>query len=75
MAEPVTHQEIFERLCLVETKVDQIHRDTEGLVAAFNAAQGAFTVLEWLAKAAKPILWIGGFFVAIGAAWEQFKPK
>jgi hypothetical protein len=38
------------------------------MVSAFNAASGAFTVLEWLAKAVKPILIVGAFFGAIYAA-------
>jgi len=38
------------------------------MVGAFNAASGAFTVLEWLAKAVKPILIVGAFFGAIYAA-------
>ena len=73
--EEVTHKEIYDRLCAVEVKVDKIHNDTDDMVKAFNAAQGAFTVLEWLAKAAKPILWIGGLFIALGAAWEHVKLK
>lgn len=54
----VSHNEIYERLCKVEAKVDKVAEDTEGMVAAFNAASGAFTVLEWIAKIAKPLLWI-----------------
>lgn len=54
----VSHNEIYERLCKVEAKVDKVSEDTEGMVAAFNAASGAFTVLEWIAKIAKPLLWI-----------------
>ena len=73
--EEVTHKEIYDRLIAVEQKVDCIDTNTKDMVVAFNAAQGAFTVLEWLAKAAKPILWIGGIFVAIGAAWEHIKVK
>ena len=75
MKEEVTHKEIYDRLIAVEQKVDCIDTNTKDMVVAFNAAQGAFTVLEWLAKAAKPILWIGGIFVAIGAAWENIKVK
>ena len=71
----VTHREIFERLIAVEQKVDKIETNTEGMVAAFQAAQGAFTVLEWLAKVAKPLLIVGGFLAAIGAAWTQIKIK
>lgn len=54
----VTHEEIYERLVAVEAKVDKVAHDTEGMVSAFNAASGAFTVLEWIAKVAKPVLWI-----------------
>ena len=59
MSKPeVSRNEIYERLIAVESKVDKVAADTEGMVAAFNAASGAFTVLEWIAKVAKPILWI-----------------
>lgn len=64
MTKEVTHEEIYERLVAVEAKVDKVSSDTEGMVKAFNDAQGAFHVLEWLAKVAKPILWL----VAAGAA-------
>lgn len=67
----VSHAEIYERLCKVEAKVDKVAQDTEGMVAAFNAASGAFTVLEWLAKVAKPVLLIGGFITAIVALFHQ----
>lgn len=65
MSEEVSHKEIYERLCKVESKVDKVAEDTEGMVAAFNAASGAFTVLEWVAKVAKPILWIGAGIAAV----------
>ena len=60
----VSHKEIYDRLMAVEAKVDKVSNDTEDMVKAFNDAQGAFHVLEWLAKVAKPILWL----VAAGAA-------
>lgn len=75
MQEEISHREIYERLKTVELKVDKIETNTEGMVAAFQAAQGAFTVLEWLAKVAKPLLIVGGFLAAIGAAWTQIKIK
>lgn len=65
MSEEVSHREIYERLCKVEEKVDKVASDTEGMVLAFNAAQGAFTVLDWIAKVAKPILWIAGGIAAV----------
>lgn len=66
--EEVSHKEIYERLVQVEQKVDTIDANTKNMVSAFNAASGAFTVLEWLAKAVKPILIVGAFFGAIYAA-------
>jgi hypothetical protein len=71
--EEVTHKEIYVRLCDVESKVDKLTKDTEGMVSAFNAAQGAFTVLEWLSKAAKPIIWVVGSIIAITAMWNGHK--
>jgi hypothetical protein len=71
----VTHKEIYDRLIAVETKVDRIEKNTEGVVKAFEAAQGAFTVLEWLGKLAKPILWIGGLVAAAGIVWQNVKLK
>lgn len=67
----VSHNEIYERLCKVETKVDKVATDTEGMVAAFNAASGAFTVLEWIAKVAKPILWISAGVAALATLFHH----
>ena len=66
--EEVSHKEIYERLVQVEQKVDTIDANTKNMVSAFNAASGAFIVLEWLAKAVKPILIVGAFFGAVYAA-------
>jgi hypothetical protein len=71
----ITHKEIYDRVVRLEAKVDRIDRNTEGMVAAFNAAQGAFMVLDWLTKAVKPIFWIGSLGVAVVAAWDHFKAK
>ena len=71
MAEEVTHAQIYERLCAVEAKVDNLDKNTQAVVTAFNAAAGAFVVLEWLARAVKPILIIGAFFGAIWLAIEN----
>lgn len=69
----VTHNEIYERLVKVEAKVDKITSDTEDMVAAFHAAQGAFTVLEWIAKVAKPIIFIGSVIAGLTALWHSHK--
>jgi hypothetical protein len=71
----VSHAEIYARLMLVEEKVDRIDRNTEGVVAAFQAASGAFLVLETLGKLAKPIIYIGGVCVAIAIYWQTFKDQ
>lgn len=71
----VSHQEIYDRLMAVEKKVDNIESNTEGMVAAFKAAQGAFTVLEFMAKVAKPILVVCAFMAAVAAALTHIKFK
>lgn len=71
--EEISHKEIHDRLVAVETKVDRIEKGTVNVIAAFNAAQGAFTVLEWLGKIAKPVIWIGGLVGAATVLWENFR--
>ena len=71
MNEDISHAQIYERLCAVEAKVDALEENTKAIVAAFNAASGAFTVLEWVAKAVKPLIVIGAFFGAIWLAIEN----
>ena len=44
----VSLREIYERLPMVETKVDKIEKNNEEVVAAFAAAHGAFEVLPAL---------------------------
>jgi hypothetical protein len=71
--EEVTHAQIYERLVAVETKVDHIDKNTKDMVDGFNAVQGAFTVLGWIAKVAKPILWVAGAFTAASIFWANWK--
>ena len=73
MNEEVTHKEIYERLIEVEAKVDKLADDSEKVVKAFNAAQGAFTVLEWIAMAAKPLLWIAGVITAFSFMISEYR--
>jgi hypothetical protein len=75
MDEKVTHEQIYERLLAVETKVDAIDKNTKGLVDAINALDGAFKVLGWVASIAKPILWVGGLIMAAGAIWQTWIKK
>jgi len=75
MTNEVTHEQIYERLLAVETKVDTIDKNTRGLVDAINALDGAFKVLGWVASAAKPILWVGALIMAAGAIWQTWFKK
>ena len=73
--EEVTHKQIYDRLLAVESKVDEIDKNTKGLVEAIKALDGAFKVLGWVASAAKPILWVGGLIMAAGAVWQTWFKK
>ena len=75
MTEEVTHKQIYDRLLAVETKVDDIDKNTKGLVEAIKALDGAFKVLGWIASAAKPILWVGALIMAAGAIWQTWIKK
>lgn len=75
MENEVSHKQIYERLLTVETKVNEIDKNTKGLVDAIDAMQGAMKVLGWVASLAKPILWIGGLVMAAGAVWQTFIKK
>jgi tetrahydromethanopterin S-methyltransferase subunit B len=72
--ENVTHEQIYERLVSLESKVDTIDTNTKGMVEAFNNLQGAFKVLGWIANIAKPIIIVVGFFTAL-TAFIQFWKK
>ena len=71
MTQEVSHEQIYERLLAVESKVDNIEKNTQDVIKAFNAAAGAFIVLEWIAKAVRPIIIIGAFFGAIWLAIDN----
>lgn len=69
----ISHIEIYARLAEVEHKVDKLAEDTEGMVQAFHDAQGAFHVLEWLAKIAKPVLWTVGTVTALLTVLQDYR--
>jgi hypothetical protein len=68
----VTHKEIYDRLVQVEQKVDHLDEKTGQVVNAFAAAQGAFLVLDFIGKLARPLLWVIGVGAAIVVLWEEF---
>ena len=59
------------RIEQVETKVQEIKKDTSDVVAAFAAAQGAFKVLEWLGKLAKPLAWLSALVGLCAVAYTR----
>lgn len=61
--ETVTHLDLLERMIKLEEEVKDLREDTKGVLSAFNAASGAFTALEWIAKIAKPMIYIGGLII------------
>ena len=71
----VSPREIYDRLVQVETKVDRVEENTKDMVSAFNAARGAFLILEWIAKAAKPLIIIGTFIGGVWAVFSHIKVK
>jgi hypothetical protein len=71
--EEVTHAQIYDRLVAVEGKVDHIEKNTKDLVDGFLAVQGAFTVLGWIAKIAKPILWIAAAWAATALFFSSWR--
>jgi hypothetical protein len=75
MEDQVTHKQIYDRLIAVESKVDEIDKNTKGLVEAINALDGAFKVLGWVASIAKPVLWVGALIMAAGAVWQTWIKK
>ena len=67
----ISHNEIYERLLIVEQEVHSLKAETRSLVDAFHAAQGAFVALEWLAKVVKPIIYLGSIFAGIVVWWNH----
>lgn len=51
----------------------ELQRKTEHVVTAFDAAEGAFKVLEFVGKLAKPLIWIGLVGAFIVAGWDDLK--
>lgn len=71
----VSHKQIYDRLVAVEQKVDNLDVKTTEVVAAFDAAKGAFLVLEWMGRLAKPIIWTVGAVAALITVYERWWNK
>lgn len=51
----------------------RVETATSDIVESFQAAQGAFKVLAWMGKAAKPILWATSLITGTALAYESVK--
>lgn len=65
--------ELKENLLENTETTKKIETNTKGVVEAFEAAAGAFKVLETIGKLAKPLAWIGGIAVTILTFWNSWK--
>ena len=77
--EEVTHLEIYQRVVEVEGKIETLNTRITGLeigisevLRVFTAAKGAFEVLTFIGKLAKPFALIALAIGAVAAAWSQF---
>lgn len=66
----ITALDVYERVIQLEAEVKDLREDAKGVLEAFNAAKGAFTALEWIARIAKPMIYVVGL---IGAGYMWFK--
>jgi hypothetical protein len=71
----VTHEQIYERLCEVEKKVNEIDNNTTILVDIAKNLEGFINVCRFIGKLATPILWLAGLVGAITMIYDQMKGK
>ena len=78
----VSHKQIMDRIESVESevkqasrKIDNLKSDTSEVITAFQSAKGAFAVLNWIAGAVKPLLWIVGAGAVVVVAVKEFFNK
>lgn len=64
-----------ERMTVIETKIDELHKSTEGVVKAFQSASGAFDTLEWIGKIFKPLMWLFGGTGVLTIIWYEIKRR
>ncbi len=51
----------------------RVETNTSDMVEAFENLKGAFKVLNWIGRAAKPLGYIAGAIAAIISLWTAFK--
>jgi chromosome segregation ATPase len=58
---------------LVET-ITNLSKEIESVLSAFNAAHGAFRVLEFLGRIIKPLMLLSGIVGGIYTVWAKIRP-
>jgi hypothetical protein len=74
--EYVTRSEFGRLVEMVEENTqatNRVEKNTEGVVAMFEAASGAFKVLELIGKLGKPLIYLGGLVTLIATGIANFK--
>ena len=67
------NKELADTIGELSNKVQTSFGQLEDVLIAFQAASGAFKVLEFLGKIAKPLVAIGAAITGILALWGKFK--
>jgi hypothetical protein len=76
MAEDWAHDDsiaLHERITELEVEIAHLSKQVEELVHVLGAAKGAFQVLAFLGKVAKPVLWITGMVTVIATGLSKYK--
>lgn len=53
--------------------MEKFNKSVEGLLDAFQALQGAWKVLEFIGKLAKPLAFLGSLGAAASLYWSKLK--
>lgn len=69
--ETVSHKEIYEELLQLKARVNQLDEHTKGIVEAFEAAQGAFKALNFIASVAKPLITLSALLAGLYLAVQN----
>lgn len=67
------NQELADTIGNLSKEVEKSFEKLSDVFSAFEAASGAFKVLEFLGKLAKPLVAIGAAITGILALWGKFK--
>lgn len=62
------------RIQLLERKIETLLVPLEQVIVIITAASGAFKVLEFLAKLAKPVMLLGALVTSIAYLWSKHRP-